>query len=102
MSGWFSKRLGDALVAWEPLGQLEALFQSAYTQAGCPKEMALFIRQDSEGRLHCEVTVYFSPAAMEVAQAVEAQPCAKPSPESLSLVAGAEAAWSALFADREG
>jgi hypothetical protein len=47
--------------------------------------------------LHCEVRAYFSPASVDVAKAVDAQPCQKPSPDSLSLLAGAEASRSLLF-----
>jgi hypothetical protein len=99
---WFSSSLGDALTAWEPLGRIEALFQSSYASAGDPDEIAVFVRYESEGRLHCEVTAYFSPAAAELAREVEATPCARPSAEGLSLVLGNEASWTKLFPDRHG
>jgi hypothetical protein len=102
MRAWFSLSLGDALMAWEPLGRIEALFQSANASAGDPDEMAVFVRYESEGRLHCEVTAFFSPAAAELAQEVEAIPCARPSPEGLSLALGNEASWTKLFPDRDG
>ena len=43
-----------------------------------PSEMAVFTRPESEGRLHCEVVAYFSPAAGEVAKAFDAIPCGRP------------------------
>jgi len=97
MSVWFSKNIGDALLAWEPLGHIEELFVSTYGQANSPKEVAVFIRHESEGRLHCEVKVYFSPASAIVARAVDADPCGRPSPNGLSLLVGSEGSWSTLF-----
>lgn len=100
MDMWFSKNLGDGIVAWEPLGHLEELFLAIYEQAGSPKEMAVFVRHESEGRLHCEVKAYFSPASAAVAKKFDAEPCQRPSPDGLSLLAGCEDSWSALFPER--
>jgi len=97
MSVWFTKNLGDAMLAGESLEQIKTLFLSAYEQSGNADEMALFFRHESEGRLHCEVKIYFPPASAFVAQAVDAIPCNKPSPDGLGLLAGSEASWSVLF-----
>jgi hypothetical protein len=97
MSVWFYKDLGDGILASVPLGRIEEHFMREYARAGAPIDMALFIRQISEGRLHCEVSVYFSPAAAAVAEAVNAVPCGKPSPDGLSLLAGSEDSWAVLF-----
>lgn len=97
MNGWFCRHLGDGILASAPLGRIEALFGATYARAGSPRDMALFVRQQSEGRLHCEVSVYFSPAAAAVAKAVEAVPCSRPSRDGLSLLIGAEDCWSVLF-----
>jgi hypothetical protein len=97
MSGWSRMQLGDGLMAWAPQREIETSFQAAFDGAGCPQEMALFIGQHSEGRLHCEVTLYFSPAAMELAAALGAEPCQMPSPSGLDLLVGHEAAWQRLF-----
>jgi hypothetical protein len=102
MRQWFSKSLGDGLLAGEPLGQIEALFRSECARAGWPRNMAVFVRHESEGRLHCEVRAYFSPASAVVARAVDADPCDRPSPEGLSLLAGAHESWPALFPGRAG
>ena len=59
--------------------------------------MAIFIRHESEGRLHCKVNAYFSPAAGAVAEAVGARPCSKPAPDGLGLLAGAKESWALLF-----
>ena len=63
--------------------------------------MAVFTRQESQGRLHCEVTAYFSPAAGELAHAFDAQPCEKPPLTDLALLAGDRRAWSVLFPEKD-
>lgn len=97
MSSWFYKNLGDAMMAFEPLGDIEDQFHSTYRVDPRPKEVAVFIRHHSEGHLHCEVEVYFSPASVVLAKELEADPCTRPSASSLSLLIGSEDSWSALF-----
>jgi len=97
MSTWFTSNLGDALLAGEALEHIKTLFQSAYARFSYSDEMAIFVRHESEGRLHCEVRVYFSPATICVAEAVGATTCQKPSPADMGLLAGSEDAWSVLF-----
>ena len=97
MSAWFTKSLGDAMLAGEALTQLEALYLSTYGKSAPPNESAIFIRHESEGHLHCEVKAYFSPAAVAVANKVDADPCAKPARDGLSLLAGPEVSWQTLF-----
>ena len=65
------------------------------------KDMAVFIRHESEGRLHCEIMVYFSPASVAIAKGFDADPCEKPSPAGLSLLLGAEDSWQALFPEQK-
>jgi hypothetical protein len=101
MSHWFAKSLGDALVAGESLSRIQERFQAEYERAGCPRDMAVFVRYESEGRLHCEVSAFFSPAAARVAGVVDATPCNQPVPAGLDLLAGAPESWRALFPDRE-
>jgi hypothetical protein len=100
MSGWFAKNLGDAMLAAEELERIERAFAAAYAEAGRPSGMGVFIRHESEGRLHCEVKAYFPPAAAALARAVDAEPCGRPSAQGLSLLAGDEAAWATWFPDR--
>lgn len=101
MRNWFSKSLGDAMLADEPLEYLEQCFLALLDNVDNPDEMAVFIRHESEGRLHCEVKAYFSPAAVVVARELGAEECAKPSPEGLSLLVGSEDAWLALFPEKD-
>ncbi|MCB2168955.1 MAG: hypothetical protein KQI78_14965 [Deltaproteobacteria bacterium] len=97
MGNWFKKNLGDAMFAGEHLDHLEARYVSVYGKTNPPENLAVFYRHESEGRLHCEVWAYFSPAAVELAGAVAAEPCTPPSQDSLSLLIGSEDCWTVLF-----
>lgn len=97
MSVWYAKSLGDGMVAIQPLSDVQQQFQAAYARAGSPADMALFVRHESAGDLHCELRIYLSPAAAPLAKALDATPCARPSPHGLGLLVGSEDAWSALF-----
>jgi hypothetical protein len=100
MRDWFSKNLGDGILAGEPLRHLEELLLAAYAKAGNPGKVAAFFRHESDGRLHCNVKVYFSPASAVMAREVDAKPCGRPSPDGLSLLAGSEESWNILFPER--
>ena len=101
MEHWYSKELGDAITASMPCAEIEQAFEQIFVTAGKPLNMAVFTRQESEGRLHCEVTAYFSPAAEDIAHAFDAQPCAKPALSNLALLAGDTLAWKILFPERD-
>jgi hypothetical protein len=100
MDSWYSKDLGDGMLATTPSNEIEEVFTRLYLAAGKPLNMAIFTRHESEGHLQCEVIAYFSPAAKEVAQAFEAQPCEKPALAELGLLAGDPLSWSVLFPER--
>jgi len=100
MKDWFIKNLGDAMLAFDQQDRIKECLLSAYASAGSPKEMAAFIRHESEGRLHCEVKIYFSPMSIDVAREVNAEPCGKPSPDGLGMLAGCQDSWLALFPER--
>ena len=97
MGSWRVKNLGDAMLAFDQQASIEERLVSGFAEAGSPTDMAAFIRHESEGRLHCDVKLYFSPKAETFAQEVNAQPCPKPSPDGLSLLAGSEDCWRLLF-----
>jgi hypothetical protein len=97
MSTWYSLPLGDGMTSGGPAAEIEKVFDKLFPTAARPPEMAVFTRPESEGRLHCEVIAYFSPAAEEVAETFDAEPCEKPARVGLALLAGNEAAWSVLF-----
>lgn len=97
MSVWFCKNLGDPMFAHRELGDIASAFSSAYAEKRNSGEMAVFYRHESEGRLQCEVKVYFSPASARVAKELGAFPCDKPARYGLALLAGSSAALSILF-----
>lgn len=97
MSIWYSLSLGDGITATMPTAEIEEKFQKSFIASGKPPEMAVFTRPESEGRLHCEVVAYFSPAASAIAKVFDAEPCEKPARTGLGLLAGDERAWSVLF-----
>ena len=97
MDTWYSMSLGDGIMAAAPTAELEEKFLRSFTASGKPPEMAVFTRSESEGRLHCEVIAYFSPAAVAVATVFDAKPCEKPARMGLGLLVGDERAWSMLF-----
>ena len=103
MSTWFTKNLGDAMLAYAELQHIEQLFTATMRgKTHPPDDAAVFFRHESEGRLHCEVQVYFSPTAADVAAAVCARPCSKPSSDGLDLLIGSPSSWSLLFPERTG
>ena len=75
------------MLAGESLAHIKELFLAEYAPNDNLIEQALFVRHESEGRLHCEVIVYFSPATVRVAKAVNAIPCNKPYRNGLGLLA---------------
>lgn len=102
MNTWYSKELGDGIMAATPSDEIENVFRKLFNAAGKPLKMAVFTRLESQGRLHCEVMAYFSPAAEDVAKAFDAQPCEKPSQAGLGLLAGDELCRSVLFPENDG
>lgn len=97
MSQWYAKDLGDGMMAYLPLGQLEAQFQPRFEAAGCPDDMALFKQHVLGSGLYCEVTAYLPPACAAVARACDATPCPAPQADDLTLVAGNNSCWQVLF-----
>ena len=97
MTGWFAKNLGDAMLARDSLDRIESLYTSLYGVPDGHREIAVFIRHESEGRLHCEVMAYFSSDAFLLAAALDAAPCERPSKHDLSLHVGPEDSWKTLF-----
>ncbi|MCK9503371.1 MAG: hypothetical protein M0Q95_04205 [Porticoccaceae bacterium] len=109
MATWFSKNLGDAMLAGEALHHIKTLFLAQHPplekSTDCQNEEsnledsapALFLRHESEGQLHCDVKLYFTPSTASLAEELGATPCGKPSRDSLSLFVGSEHAWSVYF-----
>ncbi|WP_339671563.1 hypothetical protein [Dasania marina] len=97
MNSWFLKNLGDPLLANPALAEIEDLFIAGYKAVGGPDDRAIFMRHESEGRLHCDVVVYLSPPLYALAAELDAQPCRPPVINGLSLLVGSERAWPLLF-----
>lgn len=101
METWFSKKLGDGTMAYEPSDRIEKAFLTLFATAGKPVDMAVFTRHELTAHLHCEVIAYFSPAAAEIARLFSAEPCGRPSPKGMDLLAGDRCCWRALFPEGE-
>ena len=101
MNTWYFLSLGDGMMAGAASAEIEEAFVRNFDGAGRPPAMAVFTRSESEGRLHCEVVAYFSPAARSVAQAFDAEPCGCPARAGLELLAGGPDSWSVLFLEQD-
>jgi len=101
MKKWFCSNLGDDMAADEILGSLTERSTNAFNSTGNPRDMAAFIRHESEGRLHCQVKIYLSPGSVAVAKMIDAKPCSKPSVNGLSLLAGRLDSWQTFFPDHK-
>lgn len=99
MHTWFIKQLGDGILTYEIIDKVQEMFPILFNAAGRPADMAVFTRHELEGRLHCEVTAYFSPAAESIARQLGAKVCEKPFRADLDLLAGEPGCWEALFTD---
>lgn len=97
MTQWYAKQLGDGMMAYLPLNQIEAEFQPRFEAAGHPDDMAIFKRHVLGSGLYCDVTAYLPPACADVARACNASPCPAPQADDLTLVAGNKACWRVLF-----
>lgn len=84
---WHRKPLGDAISAPVFLPEIEQAFTSHFEKAGHPDGMAVFTRQ-IPGGMHCEVFAYFSPAAQDIALALQAEACEAPTEGEVQLLAG--------------
>lgn len=100
MACWYCCNRGDALLATVQQEQMRHSFIAHYTVAqltDAEAPAALFASHRSDGRLHCELLLYFSPAAEELAKQWGAYPCRRPPPDNLGLLAGLSSAWARLF-----
>lgn len=96
MATWHSKSLGDMIAASITLAEIERAFTPLFDAQGRSAEMAVFTRQEP-GVMHCEVTAYFSPAALTLSRQFLARPCNPPEPQGLELLAGNVNCWQVLF-----
>lgn len=97
MTQWYAKELGDGMMAYLPLADIEAEFEPRFKAAGQPDNLAVFKRHVLGSSLYCDVTAYFPPAAAAIAQACGATPCPAPDADDLTLVLGNEGCWARIF-----
>jgi hypothetical protein len=97
---WHSLSLGDGMTADESAEEVRAAFGELYKSVKSENDIAVFTRNESEGRLHCEVIAYFSPSASALAGAFDAQPCQRPQKSGLELLIGNELSWASLFPEK--
>jgi hypothetical protein len=87
---WSRLNLGAADLATPALEDVRRTVEAAWCRAGRPRGMEALFRHESERRLHCELVVYFSPAAASVAQSLGARPCTPPGRHDLAHLAGGD------------
>ncbi|MDO6459156.1 hypothetical protein Q4485_00445 [Granulosicoccaceae sp. 1_MG-2023] len=96
MTDWYVKNLGDAMLADAAKDSIRERLESAHHKAGEPASATAYFRHESDGRLHCELKIYFSAGFAGIAKELGAVPCAPPSPHGLSLLAGSAKKAGAL------
>ena len=94
---WHVLNPGDPLLADEQLTQVLDAARIACSDAEGGSDPVVFQRHESEGRLHCELKLYFSPGLAAFAQSIGARVCRVPDSYSLSRVAGCEQAAQRLL-----
>ncbi|MCB1909438.1 MAG: hypothetical protein KDH15_18900 [Rhodocyclaceae bacterium] len=82
---WFVLNVGDAMLAGDELDRVKTRFEWA---DGSARASAVLMRHESEGRLHCELKLYFPPEIERLALDVGATRCAAPAPAGLDVLAG--------------
>ena len=87
---WYCRSLGDGLLATVPLDDIQQAFVQRYPVAA-PPDAAVFLRHRLEG-MHCEVTVFFSPALADLARQFGAHLCYRPVADEVELLVGSDSA----------
>ncbi|QJD60261.1 hypothetical protein HG264_15925 [Pseudomonas sp. gcc21] len=87
-SVWHVLNVGDPLLADQQLESVLQAVDEACRQA--VDDLAVFQRFESEGRLHCELKLYFSPGLDALARSLGARPCGVPVGLGLEYFAGSE------------
>ncbi len=94
---WYCCNLGDAMLAAPALDGIEAQVLTALANDVNADGCAVYYRHESEGRLHCDLVVYFSPQAGRMPIEVKLRACAKPDKQGLSLLVGEASSWAIFF-----
>ena len=83
VTSWYRKNLGDAMLAESELDRIREECLACY---GTELQLAMFTRHESEGQLHCDLVLYLPPGMKELAELIQAKPCAQPSAAGLNSV----------------
>ena len=84
---WWVLPLGDAIQASPVLQTVREAFDAGWKAADQSPVMSLWLRTDSDG-LHCQQTLFFSPACQALARQFSAVSCPAPALASLQRLAG--------------
>lgn len=87
---WHVANLGDAMLA----GTAVDLVRARFAEHG--GDSAVLTRHESDGRLHCELKLYFPPELAALARDFDARPCAQPSADGLGVLIGTDDALARL------
>lgn len=88
------------MMAQETSNKIMEAFLPVFAAKGNPVEVAVFSHYDRHTDV---VTVYFSPAAKELAERFSASPCEKPTfGDDTGLLCGDQRAVQALFPETQG
>lgn len=82
---WHKLNLGDAMLADLELDRIVNLWKEEYPTSEM-KDHPLYVRHESEGRLHCELCLYFHPSSYSLASKLDASTCSEPNDTGLSLL----------------
>ena len=85
MQNWYYLEVGSGDEMVSKCDQIRSSFMTLFLSKGSPWEMAVFSAMDKSSAV---VTVYFTPAAKELAIAYGASICSKPDAEGKTLEAG--------------
>ncbi|MCB1915975.1 MAG: hypothetical protein KDG52_09690 [Rhodocyclaceae bacterium] len=81
---WYVANLGDAMLAGGALEDVRARFHPG---AGS----AVLMRHEADGRLHCQLKLYFPPELAALAGEFDARPCPPPSADDMGVLVGSAA-----------
>ena len=81
---WYTLNCGDPMLCDPLVNDILEAFQQARRGGQLDARAAVFSRHESRGALHCELILYFNPAAAPLARQVGARVCAVPLTRGLS------------------
>ncbi len=88
------------MMAGPMLDSIKGAILDVQADTGHTGHVAAFMRHETRGSLHCEVRVYFPPAAAHAARLLGAVPVNRPERDGLSMLAGPRSAWELWFPER--